>query len=214
MALKITCPHCGHPRRLGEPFPLPGTEVQCNACGRALAISYPTGMVERLRSKGLRFAGTDTEPKEEAEEPEPGEPHTTEPPPPPPASESTPDFQPLLSPEASGAAQLRSDDSPTPASDDRTEEATRPVNVPPARSASDHVEPQAVPPKTRNELLNEDGPTDSTAPFPTPPAPSRSQAPLSTTTVRIKTRSALHPGHRIEPAHINAEDDGSQSVRG
>ena len=46
----------------------------------ALAISYPTGMVERLRSKGLRFAGSDPEAKEESEEPEPGE-SRSEPPP-------------------------------------------------------------------------------------------------------------------------------------
>ena len=37
-------------------------------------------MVERLRSKGLRFAGSDPEAKEESEEPEPGE-SRSEPPP-------------------------------------------------------------------------------------------------------------------------------------
>ncbi len=55
MALKITCPHCGTIRRLAQPYPLPGTELQCAGCGRGLAISYPTGMVDRMRDKGVRF---------------------------------------------------------------------------------------------------------------------------------------------------------------
>lgn len=56
MALKITCPHCGQPRRLHSPYPLPGSEVHCRSCGRVLSISYPPGMVEKLRKKGVRFA--------------------------------------------------------------------------------------------------------------------------------------------------------------
>lgn len=56
MALKITCPHCGEPKKLEEPFPQPGTELQCLNCGRALAISYPPGMVGRLRERGVRFS--------------------------------------------------------------------------------------------------------------------------------------------------------------
>ena len=55
MALKITCPHCRRPIRLEEPYPLPGAERQC-ACGRALAITYPMGMMEHLRQRGARFA--------------------------------------------------------------------------------------------------------------------------------------------------------------
>ena len=54
MALKITCPHCGDAVRLVEPYPHPGAERQCT-CGRALAISYPVGMVEALRRKGALF---------------------------------------------------------------------------------------------------------------------------------------------------------------
>lgn len=54
MALKITCPHCGHPTRLTEPYPLPGASRQC-PCGRALAITYPMGMVDFLRRKGSVF---------------------------------------------------------------------------------------------------------------------------------------------------------------
>ncbi|MCK6506669.1 hypothetical protein L6R53_25405, partial [Myxococcota bacterium] len=55
MALKITCPHCGTIRRLSQPFPSPGTEVQCDGCGRGLAISYPKGMVDRMREQGVHF---------------------------------------------------------------------------------------------------------------------------------------------------------------
>lgn len=60
MALKITCPHCGNPLRLEEPYPLPGTERQC-ACGRALSITYPMGMMELLRGRGARFATDEDE---------------------------------------------------------------------------------------------------------------------------------------------------------
>ena len=55
MALKITCPHCGTVRRLDQPYPLPGTELQCNGCGRGLAISYP-----KLFPAGTVFEGADT----------------------------------------------------------------------------------------------------------------------------------------------------------
>ena len=55
MALSVTCPHCATKTRLGEPYPLPGTERQC-ACGRPLLVSYPVGMMELLRGRGARFA--------------------------------------------------------------------------------------------------------------------------------------------------------------
>ena len=55
MALKISCPHCGEPHKLRDPYPDPGSEVQCGSCGAALAITYPVGLVERLRAKGARF---------------------------------------------------------------------------------------------------------------------------------------------------------------
>lgn len=76
MALKITCPHCGHPMRLVEPYPLPGTERQC-ACGRALAITYPVGLMDTLRGRGVRFEGDDDAPRRPALPP-------AAPPPPPP----------------------------------------------------------------------------------------------------------------------------------
>ncbi len=62
MALKITCPHCSTAHRLGEPYPVPGVEVHCNQCGRTLSISYPEGMIERLRRKGVAFTEPETEP--------------------------------------------------------------------------------------------------------------------------------------------------------
>ena len=55
MALKITCPSCSERNRLEEPFPLPGAEVQCQQCARVLTISYPPGMVSKLRARGVRF---------------------------------------------------------------------------------------------------------------------------------------------------------------
>ncbi len=54
MALKITCPHCSHPHRLSSPFPVPGTELQCQ-CGRVLSVSYPKGMMAKLKAKGIDF---------------------------------------------------------------------------------------------------------------------------------------------------------------
>lgn len=55
MALKITCPHCSHVHRLNQPYPVPGTELQCQ-CGRVLSVSYPQGMMDRLRTKGIAFS--------------------------------------------------------------------------------------------------------------------------------------------------------------
>ncbi|MBW2256919.1 MAG: hypothetical protein JRI25_20320, partial [Deltaproteobacteria bacterium] len=55
MPLRLTCPHCGNPQRLDEPFPLPGTEIQCAACGAGLAVTYPDGVIEKLRERGKVF---------------------------------------------------------------------------------------------------------------------------------------------------------------
>lgn len=61
MALAIRCPSCGEKTRYEEPYPLPGSERQC-VCGKALAISYPVGLVELLRSRGALFDGDDARP--------------------------------------------------------------------------------------------------------------------------------------------------------
>lgn len=55
MPLKLPCPVCGRPTRLVEPYPLPGTEIQCYNCGTPLAITYPPGVVDKLKQRGKRF---------------------------------------------------------------------------------------------------------------------------------------------------------------
>ena len=59
MPLKLTCPHCGHPARLTEPYPLPGSRLQCAGCGSGLAVTYPDGVVDQLRSRGRMFQSED-----------------------------------------------------------------------------------------------------------------------------------------------------------
>ena len=56
MALRITCPYCSRRHELAEPYPLPGSDLHC-WCGAALSISYPAGLMERLRKRGIRFQG-------------------------------------------------------------------------------------------------------------------------------------------------------------
>ncbi len=55
MPLKLTCPHCGHPARLNEPYPLPGVRLQCEGCASGLTVSYPDGVVEQLKARGRMF---------------------------------------------------------------------------------------------------------------------------------------------------------------
>lgn len=55
MPVKITCPHCGSKNALDEPFPLPGSQIQCADCAARLAISYPNGVMEALKARGKRF---------------------------------------------------------------------------------------------------------------------------------------------------------------
>jgi penicillin-binding protein 1A len=54
MALRITCPYCSRKHELAEPYPLPGSDLHC-WCGAGLSISYPAGLMERLRNRGIRF---------------------------------------------------------------------------------------------------------------------------------------------------------------
>ena len=56
MPLKLTCPQCRSAIPLTEPLPLPGDELQCAQCAGTLAVNYPAGVVEQLRSKGKKFA--------------------------------------------------------------------------------------------------------------------------------------------------------------
>jgi len=55
MPIKITCPHCSIVHRFTQPFPLPGSEVQCG-CGRVLVISFPANMMARMESSGASFS--------------------------------------------------------------------------------------------------------------------------------------------------------------
>ena len=54
MALRITCPYCSRKHELAEPYPLPGSDLHC-WCGAGLSISYPAGLMDRLRKRGIRF---------------------------------------------------------------------------------------------------------------------------------------------------------------
>ena len=55
MPLKLTCPNCRTEVALQEPLPLPGGTVNCTACGKAVSVSYPAGVMEKLRARGKRF---------------------------------------------------------------------------------------------------------------------------------------------------------------
>lgn len=57
MPVKLSCPKCAHDVPLDEPLPLPGDTVMCASCGAGLAVSYPPGILARLRARGKRFAG-------------------------------------------------------------------------------------------------------------------------------------------------------------
>ncbi len=56
MPLKLVCPKCEADLHLVEPLPQPGDEVQCFACGCALSVTYPDGVIEALRRRGKAFA--------------------------------------------------------------------------------------------------------------------------------------------------------------
>ncbi|MFK7929921.1 MAG: transglycosylase domain-containing protein, partial [Myxococcota bacterium] len=56
MPLKLTCPNCGTPTRVSEPYPMPGAEIQCVGCATAMAVTYPDGVIDILRGRGKRFA--------------------------------------------------------------------------------------------------------------------------------------------------------------
>ena len=52
MSLKITCSKCKSPHVLREPLPLPGSQVHCSNCGLKMTMTYPVGLLDKLRSKG------------------------------------------------------------------------------------------------------------------------------------------------------------------
>ncbi|MCB9678867.1 MAG: transglycosylase domain-containing protein [Alphaproteobacteria bacterium] len=57
MPLNLPCPQCKAKNPLDEPFPLPGAQLKCVGCGSGLAVSYPTGVYDKLRALGKRFEG-------------------------------------------------------------------------------------------------------------------------------------------------------------
>jgi penicillin-binding protein 1A len=57
MSLKLTCPKCRQPRELTEPLPMPGSQLHCEHCGQKMSMSYPPGLIDKLRSKGTTFEG-------------------------------------------------------------------------------------------------------------------------------------------------------------
>ena len=55
MSLKITCSKCKSPHVLREPLPLPGSQVHCSTCGLKMTMTYPVGLLDKLRSRGIKF---------------------------------------------------------------------------------------------------------------------------------------------------------------
>ena len=56
MPLKLPCPKCGNKTPLSEPLPLPGSEIRCTNCTSALLVSYPPGVMQKLKDRGKTFA--------------------------------------------------------------------------------------------------------------------------------------------------------------
>jgi len=57
MSLKITCPKCKSKQSIPQPLPLPGSTIQCIECGQKISMTYPEGVIDKLRAKGLQFEG-------------------------------------------------------------------------------------------------------------------------------------------------------------
>ena len=55
MPLKLTCPDCGQKIPLDEPYPLPGSALQCPHCATSLAVTYPPGVIDKLHARGKAF---------------------------------------------------------------------------------------------------------------------------------------------------------------
>lgn len=62
MPLSLPCPECGAKNPLDEPFPYPGAQLKCMTCGAGLAVSYPQGVMDKLRARGKRFQGDGVKP--------------------------------------------------------------------------------------------------------------------------------------------------------
>jgi len=109
MPLKLTCPSCGDPTRVAEPYPLPGAEIMCTHCGTAMSVSYPPGVMKQLRDRGKRFAEDQppTPPPRREPIPEPRRPDPMAPPPMPgPASELTAELPTQVAPDAADSRRI------------------------------------------------------------------------------------------------------------
>ncbi len=150
MALSVTCPHCGQKTRLGEPYPLPGTERQC-ACGRPLLISYPVGVMDLLRSRGAEFEadGPGTTPGVASASPRSPEPPAR--PAPTPAPRRVATTGPMPMPSASAA--------------------------PPSAAVTPAAEPRPLPPVPAGGDRASDAATQLGTPLPPPRRPLRSAPP-------------------------------------
>ena len=52
MSLKISCPHCSSRSKISKPYPQPGMQLSCPACGQKMTITYPEGVIEKIRKTG------------------------------------------------------------------------------------------------------------------------------------------------------------------
>jgi len=62
MSIKITCPKrsCQTRQSVPQPFPLPGSTIQCIECGQKISMTYPKGAIDKLRTKGIAFQGDES----------------------------------------------------------------------------------------------------------------------------------------------------------
>lgn len=57
MSLKVTCPSCKTTQSVNSPLPQPGSTIQCVNCATKISMTYPVGVIDKLRAKGYTFAG-------------------------------------------------------------------------------------------------------------------------------------------------------------
>jgi len=147
MPLKLTCPNCGTPTRVSEPYPLPGVEIQCVGCATAMSVTYPPGVMDLLRKRGKTFMDDEPAPLPASRHPVPDRT--------PPLTERSPTATPPSTPRA---ADTSPSDKPTTI--DRPE--VRQVDLPPVGSAPQRARPMpSVPAFSTSEPVQETPPRRS-----------------------------------------------------
>jgi len=213
MPLKLTCPHCGHPARLTEPFPLPGARLHCEGCGQGLVVSYPDGVMDALKARGKIFQS------EEAAGPRtPHTPKAKAPPPPPPTAAPA-------THKAARKAAPRPTETPSPTEVPTTVDPTM-VESPNPDAYFDRTVPSArtpygglpnnanEPEATHASLGEEDEPTESHEdPIPVVQAPKRAARELKAsedtkTEVAWKKRNVVRAGASAPPTGPKAKRRG------